>query len=202
MKAIRTIVFPAAALTLAMATAACGGAEPEAASEPVAATAPAGDTAHPHHGMGGMQMDHATMQRHMQEGDSMAAVMRAHVQRMRGLSPEQQHARIGEHVSQLSRMLGMMDRHMREMGHGHAMDDAGMQEMMGMSMAEHERMMGEMRTLRAEAERLQTASQAEVRQLMPGHLGRLEGMLEMMDHHHAAHREMHGHGQGQDQHDH
>jgi hypothetical protein len=131
--------------------------------------------------MSGMDMDPAVMHRHAQEADSMVAAMRVHVQQMRQLSLDEQHARIGEHVSQISRMLSMTDRHMREMDHGMRMDDAHMGEMMGMSAEEHRHMMEQMGALRSEADRLQTASQAEIRQLMPDHLGRLELMIQMME---------------------
>jgi hypothetical protein len=76
--------------------------------------------------MSGMDMDPAVMHRHAPEADSMVAAMRVHVQQMRQLSLDEQHARIGEHVSQVSRMLSMADRHMREMGHGMGVDDVHM----------------------------------------------------------------------------
>jgi len=165
------------------AAAGCGGTEAPPAGDPVAGTtadtAPAG-TMHGHD-MAGMHVDAAAMHRHAQEADSMAAAMRAHVQQLRQLSAEEQHARIGEHVAQVSRMLSLIDRHMREMDHGTGMDGAHMGEMMGMSAEEHRQMMEQMRTLRSEAERLQTASRAEVRQLMPEHLDRLDGMVRMME---------------------
>jgi hypothetical protein len=169
-------------LTLAgAATTACGETAAPPADEGAGTVAAApGDTGHAH-GMPGMQMDHSAMQRHAHEADSAVAAMRGHVQQMRQLSAEQQHARVGEHVSHVSRMLSLMDRHMREMDHGMGMDDAQMGEMMGMTADEHRQMMEQMRTLRSEAERLQTASQAEIRQQMPGHLDRIESMLRMME---------------------
>jgi hypothetical protein len=163
--------------------AACGSPDPAPAGNGTGVPAMAtGDTAHPHD-MAGMTMagDHAAMQRHAQEADSMAVAMRAHVDRMRASSAEQQHDRIGEHVAQVSRMLNMMDRQMREMDHGSGMDDAHMGEMMGMSVDDHRRMMEEMRTIRTEAEQLQVASRAEVSRTMPAHLDRIERMLVMME---------------------
>jgi hypothetical protein len=163
--------------------AACGSPDPAPAGNGTGVPAMAtGDTAHPHD-MAGMTMagDHAAMQRHAQEADSMAVAMRAHVERMRASSAEQQHDRIGEHVAQVSRMLNMMDRQMREMDHGSGMDDAHMGEMMGMSADDHRRMMEEMRTIRTEAEQLQVASRAEVSRTMPAHLDRIERMLVMME---------------------
>jgi hypothetical protein len=141
-----------------------------------------GDTAHPHD-MAGMTMhgDHAAMQRHAQEADSMVVAMRTHVERMRASSAEQQHDRVGEHVAQVSRMLNMIDRHMREMDHGSDMDDAHMGEMMGMSADDHRRMMEKMRTIRAEAEQIEVASRADVGRTMPAHLDRIERMLAMME---------------------
>jgi hypothetical protein len=161
--------------------AACGGNEGPPPDEAAGTATPApGDVAHGHD-MPDMHVDPAMMQRHVQEADSMATAMRTHIQQMRQLSAEEQHVRIGEHVGHVSRMLSMMDRHMREMGHGTGMDDAPMGEMMGMSPEEHRRMMEQMRTLRSETERLQTASQAEVRRQMPEHLDRLEDTVRMME---------------------
>jgi hypothetical protein len=161
--------------------AACGGADGPPPDGAAGAAAPgAGDVAHGHD-MAGMHVDPAMMQRHVQEADSMATAMRTHIQQMRQLSAEEQHARLGEHVGHVSRMLSMMDRHMREMGHGTGMDDAHMGEMMGMSAEEHRQMMEQMRRLRSETERLQTASEAELRRQMPEHLDRLEAMVGMME---------------------
>lgn len=134
-------------------------------------------------GMGGMQgmqgMD--DMHRHAQELDEMMPRMRDHIQQMRTISPEQQHERMGEHVGQLSQMLTLMNRQMREMDMGMGMSDAQMGEMMGMSGEEHRRMVEEMQTIRTELEGLQTASPGEVRERMPAHLQRLEGMVRMME---------------------
>lgn len=176
-------------LVVLFAAAGCGDARAPGADTGVDPAVVVGSDTGPAHDMGGMH-DHAGMQRHAAEADSAAAAMRGHVAEMRGLSPAEQHDRIGEHVGEVSRLLGLMERHMREMGHGTGMDDEHMGQMMGMSAAEHRRMMDDMRELRAEAERLQTASQAEVRRLMPEHLVRLEGFVGMMERsaaHMAAH---------------
>lgn len=162
--------------------AACGGAEAPATGDSAAvATSGGGAPAAMQHDMAGMRMDPAVMQQHAQEADSATAVMRSHIQQVRQLSAEEQHARIGEHVSQVSRMLSLMDRHMREMNHDMEMHDAHIGEMVGMSGGEHHQMMEEMHLLRAEAEQLQIASQAEVGQLMPAHLDRLDGMVRMVE---------------------
>lgn len=132
-------------------------------------------------GMDGMSMDREMMRRHAQEADSMASVMRQHVDRMRQLSPEQWHDRMGEHVGQASQMLGLMNRQMREMDMGMGMSDEQMGQMMGMSGEEHRGMMEEMRALRTDLEQLQTASPEQVRDRMPAHLDRLERMVETME---------------------
>lgn len=132
-------------------------------------------------GMEGMQMDPAMMRRHADELDQTASRMRQHIQQMRELSPEQWHERMGEHVAQVSQMLTLMNRQVGEMDMGMGMSDEQMGAMMGMSAEEHRQMMEQMRTLRAEVEQLQTASQAEVRARMPAHLERLEEMLRMVE---------------------
>lgn len=134
-------------------------------------------------GMGSMQGMQGTddMHRHAQELDGMTPRMRDHIQQMRQLSPEQQHERMGEHVGELSQMLTLMNRQMGEMGMGMSMSDEQMGEMMGMSGEEHRRMVEEMQGIRAELEELQTASPDEVRERMPAHLDRTEGMVHMME---------------------
>lgn len=133
--------------------------------------------------MGGttMAMDPAAMQRHAVEMDSMATELRAHVAELRQLPPDQWHARMDQHAPLVARMLGMMERQMREMDMGMGMDAAHMGEMMGMSGAEHETMLQEMTALRTEVGQLQTATPEEVRAQMPAHLERLERMVEVME---------------------
>lgn len=139
------------------------------------------------HGMQGMEGMHdmagmsQMMKRHAEEADSMAAAIRDHVRQMRELPADQWHDRMGEHVGKVSQMLGLMNRHMREMGMGMDMSDERMGEMMGMSGEEHRRMMEDMQALRADLEQLQTASRDEVRDRMPGHLDALEEMAGMME---------------------
>jgi hypothetical protein len=120
----------------------------------------------------------AAMQRHAAEAKQMEERLRTHLQQMRRLSAEQQHARMGEHVSAVGQMLSMMDRHMREMGMGAGHTHMG--QMMGMSAAQHDQMMKEMQALRAEVEQMQTLPAAEVGRQMPAHLDRLERMLPML----------------------
>jgi hypothetical protein len=132
-------------------------------------------------GMEGMAGMEGMMQRHAEEADAMAASIRQHVQEMRQLPPEQWHDRMGEHVAQVARMLGLMTRQLREMDMGMGMSDEEMGRMMGMSGEEHRRMMEDMQALRADVERLQTAPRGEVRERMPGHLETLERMTGMME---------------------
>lgn len=129
----------------------------------------------------GMTMDAAAMQQHAQEADSIVGEMRQHTDELRRLAPDAWPARMDTHVPRVAGMLAMMDRHMREMnmGMGTAHEHAG--EMMGMSAEEHTAMLAEMAALRADAETLQTATAAEVTQLMPAHLDRLERMLVMIE---------------------
>lgn len=129
-------------------------------------------------GMPGME---GMMQRHAQEADSMASALREHVGHMRQLPAEEWYDRMGEHVSQVSAMLRLMSRQMREMDMGMGMDDEAMGGMMGMTGEEHRRMMDDMQSLRADVERLQTASPEDVRQRMPDHLDRLEDMVITME---------------------
>ena len=132
-------------------------------------------------GMGGMQMEAGMMQRHAQEADSMASQIRQHIQQMRQLSPEQQHERMGEHVAEVSQMLSLMNRQMREMDMGMGMSDEQMGQMMGMSGEEHRQMMQQMQTIRTDVEQLQTAGPADVRNRMPEHLDRLERAVQMVE---------------------
>lgn len=141
--------------------------------------------------MGGMMgMDPAMMTRHADEADTLAARMREHLAAMRALTAEQQHERMGEHVRELSGMLGLMDRHMREMSMGMTMSDEQMGAMMGMSADEHRQMMEEMGALRADLEGLQRAPVGDVRQRMSAHLERCERMVEMLGHGAQRMREM------------
>lgn len=132
-------------------------------------------------GMPGMTgMETTDMSRHSQEADSMAAVVREHVAQMRGLNPMAWHDRMGEHVGQVSQMLALINRQMREMDMGGSMSHEQMGEMMGMTAEEHDRMMTDMQELRSTLEELQTASPEEVGERMPGHLERLEGMADLL----------------------
>jgi hypothetical protein len=132
-------------------------------------------------GMQGMPMDPAMMQRHARELDEVAPQLQRHVQELRQLTPERQHERMGEHVAEVSRMLSLMSRQMREMDMGMGMSDEQMGRMMGMSGEQHRQMMERMQAIRAEVEQLQTASVPEVRERMPAHLERMEEMLNMME---------------------
>lgn len=155
---------------LAVALTACGPGED---------TPPMGDGDGAMHG--DMPTAQSMMEAHAQEADSMAAAMRQHLRQMRQRPAEEWYERMGEHVNRVSQMLGLMNRQMREMDMGMDMDDEAMGGMMGMSGEEHRRMMNEMRSLRTDLEQLQTASTAQVRQRMPDHLDRLEGMVVMME---------------------
>jgi hypothetical protein len=168
---------------LASALAACGGAsdEPSPSQDDATATGMTGMEGMPARDMGAVQMDPATMQRHAQEMDSMVAEMRQHVQTMRQLEPDEWHARMGEHVPRVGGMLGMIDRQMREMDSGMGMGAEQMGRMMGMTAEEHRRMLDEMQTLRTEAEQIQTAPAAELRERMPAHLDRLDQMMATME---------------------
>jgi len=133
------------------------------------------------HGMGGTHMTRTAMHQHVREAEAMLAVMRPHLQEMRQLSPAQQHDRMGEHLSLVSRMQGMMEQHMRDMGHGMGTDHEHMTGASGMRPEDHRQMKEQMRTLRSQIERLQIASRAEVGQQMPQHLDHLEEMLRHME---------------------
>lgn len=137
----------------------------------------------------GMQMDSAMMRRHMQEADSMMARVRADVEEMRRLSPEQWQARLPDHLSMMDSMHAMMQRHMSEEG-GAMQHHQHMGEGMGMSGEMHGRMMGELQAIHAETDALRDASSAEVRERMPAHLERIERMLQMMEQMHTQHHSM------------
>lgn len=133
------------------------------------------------HDMAGMPVDTAMMRRHAAEAQALAGRLRTHVREMRALPREQWHERMGEHAGSVSAMMTLMTRQMREMDMGMGMDDEHMGRMMGMTGAEHRRMLDEMQALRSEAEELQTASAALVRERMPAHLDRVERMIEMLE---------------------
>ncbi|HSK17946.1 MAG TPA: hypothetical protein VK912_02315 [Longimicrobiales bacterium] len=161
---------------------ACGGSG-EVDDNVAADSGMSGMEGHDMSAMGGtdMSMDSATMQRHAAEMDSMATELRAHVAELRQLPQAQWHARMDQHAPLVARMLGMMERQMREMDMGMGMDADHMGEMMGMTGDEHEAMLQEMTTLRAEVGQLQTATPEEVRAQMPAHLARLQRMVEIME---------------------
>lgn len=173
--AFRSIMILATAGSLA----ACGGSG-EADGDVASDTATSGMEGHDMGGMD-MSMDPATMQRHAAEMDSMTAELRTHVAELRQLPQDQWHSRMDQHAPLVARMLGMMERQMREMDMGMSMDAGHMGDMMGMTGEEHEAMLGEMTALRTEAGQLQTATPEDVRALMPGHLERLERMIEIME---------------------
>jgi hypothetical protein len=169
-----TIVPSLAILLVGTVLAGCGRdteAPPQRESMP-----PAGEM-----GMGGMHEDTAMMHRHGQEMDEMAATMRQHMQSMQEMQPEHMHERMDEHASTIDRMNTMMDRQMQERQMGRGMDHDAMGRMMGISAEEHQQMVDEMRTLHSEAEQLRAASPDEVRQRMPGHMDRMQRMLQMME---------------------
>jgi hypothetical protein len=161
---------------------ACGGSgSGEADGEMMSDTGMSGMEGHDMSTMDGMEMDPATMQRHAVEMDSMATELRAHVAALRQLPQAQWHARMDQHAPLVARMLGLMERQMREMDMGMGMDADHMGEMMGMTGDEHDAMLREMTALRTEVGQLQTASPDEVRAQMPAHLERLERMIEIME---------------------
>lgn len=174
-------------VVIASAAAACAG-DADAPADDAAATMDTGSA-------GGMQMDPAMMRRHADESDSAVVVMRQHVQEMRSLSPEEQHARVSEHTGRVAAMLTLLERHMREMDMGMNMSDEHMGAMMGKDAEGHRHMINEMQTLRAEAEALQIASPADVARQMPPHLERLEALLTSMEVS-GAHMRRSGSGQG------
>lgn len=177
-----------ALLGLVIATAACDSRD----AAPPAGEQPAMEGMGGMEGMPGMEgmAQPGSMQRHANELDEMAARMLQHIEQMRQLSADAQHERMGEHVTQVSQMLSIMNRQMREMDMGMGMSDEQMGRMMGMTGEEHRRMMEEMAALRAEVEQLQTASRAEVPGRMPPHLERLERAVQMLESSAAAMRGM------------
>jgi hypothetical protein len=183
MKRTNPTARTALVVLLASALAACGGASdgPPPSQDDAPATGMAGMEGMPARDMGAMQTDPATMRRHAQEMDSMVAEMRQHVQAMRQLEPDEWHARMGEHAPRVGGMLGMIDRQMREMDMGMGMGAEQMGRMMGMTAEEHRRMLDEMQTLRTEAEQIQTAPAAQLRERMPDHLDRLDRMMATME---------------------
>lgn len=170
MKTTNRLIVGAAVLVGLGASACSQMSEPDHRMDESHHASTAGSSQHGHNA--------AVMQRHAAEAKQMEERMRTHLQQMRGLSAQQQHARIGEHASAVGQMLSMMDRHMREMGMGTG--HAHMGQMMGMSAAQHDQMMKDMQALRTEVERMQTLPAAEVGRTMPAHLDRLERMLPML----------------------
>lgn len=156
---------PAACLALALA--ACG---PEEA--PRAVEAPAEEPTHP---------DSAMTRRHAEELDAAVTGMREHVRSVRQASPDQWHARVGEHAPRVARMLGTVERQMLELDMGIGMSDEEMGEMMGMGAEDYRATMEEIKALRSEVEQLQTAPEPAVRQRMPEHLERVERILGVME---------------------
>lgn len=131
--------------------------------------------------MQGTQVEDGMMERHADEAERMAGEMRRHVEQMRQRAPAEWHDRMGEHVEQVSGMLSLMNRQMREMDMGMGMSDEEMGRMMGMSAEEHRAMREEMEALRGSMEQLQTAPRADVEERMPDHLDRVERMAEMLE---------------------
>ncbi|CAN5730950.1 hypothetical protein BH23GEM9_BH23GEM9_20380 [soil metagenome] len=162
------------AVVAALAIGACSSGDSASEMDTADPTPPAGEH-------GGMAMDSAAMQQHAQEADSVVRAMRQHADRLRQLPPAEWPARMNDHVARVAGMLAMMDRHIREMNVGMGSGHEHMSEMMGMTAEDHTAMMAEMGALRADAETLQTATAAQVTQLMPAHLDRLERMLSMME---------------------
>lgn len=167
---------------LGLGTAACAGDDDRPGPDDQADMPMEGmDGMHDMDGMSSSESMGAMMRRHAVEADSMVDAMRPHVEEMSQQAPAQWHARMGEHVGMVSRMLTLMSTQMDEMDMGMDMSDERMGEMMGMSGAEHREMMNEMSALRTDLEQLQVASREEVAARMPDHLERLDRVLEMMD---------------------
>lgn len=162
---------------------ACGG---DRAREPDGAVASdtgmSGMEGHDMSDMGAMTMpvDADMMRRHAAEMDSMANALRSHVAEMRQLPQAQWHARMDRHAPLVARMLGMMERQIREMDMGMNMDAGHMGAMMGMTGAEYQAMQSELAALRTEVGQLQTAAPADVRTQMPTHLDRLERVIDIL----------------------
>lgn len=165
---------------LAAGISGCAGDEDAPPMGDVHGDMPMGEPMQGMQGMEGMEGMRG-MQRHAEEADSMASVMREHIRQTRGRPAEQWYDRMDEHVRQVSQMLSLVNRQMREMDMGMGMSDEQMGEMMGMTGEEHRRMMDEMQAVRSELEQLQTASRDEVRERMPDHLDRLERMVDMLE---------------------
>jgi hypothetical protein len=178
------------AVVAAIGIAACASGDSAAETDTAASPPPAGEHA-------GMAMDSAAMQRHALEADSVVRAMRQHADQLRQLPPAEWPVRMNDHVARVAGMLAIMDRHMREMNMGMGSDQEHMSAMMGMTAEDHTAMMADMTALRADAETLQTATAAQVTQLMPAHLDRLERMLSMMERgaaHMGTGTNMHGEG--------
>jgi hypothetical protein len=141
-----------------------------------------GDDAPPAHTGGAVAAhDTAALQAHpaphrAQEVDSATAGMRRHVQAMQQVSPEQWHARMAEHASEVERLLSLVERRMHEPGP--APGDMGT---VGVGAEEHQRLVEQMQGLRAEVAELRTAPLAEVRRRMPDHLTRVQQLLLVLE---------------------
>lgn len=169
--------------TLTIAAVALSGCRPEEPREADDIPAVTEDTAPPGmtRDMADMHMDPAAMRRQAEQMDSAVVEMRQHVTAVRQAPPERWHEMMEEHGRRVSGMLGMMDRHLREMDMGMGMSDEQMGRMRGMSGEEHRSMVSEMETLRGEVDQLRTASEDEVRERLPEHLDRLERILSHME---------------------
>jgi hypothetical protein len=162
----------AAAGAVLVVLAGCGPDEPRL-DGPLPDTLPPTGEVSAHGAETGLDAD--TRLRHADALDGAVLRMRQHVAAMRALAPREAMPRLGDHAAQVESLVGEVQERMRELGA--EADPARMEQVLGVR-PDHQRVLGDqMQTSRAEARELVSASEAQVRERLPGHLDRLEQLL-------------------------
>ena len=125
-----------------------------------------------------MIYDDAMRKRHADEADVLVREARAHIADMRTADPTDWSERTDSHADIVARVTRAVDRQMRERDMNMNMADERNGEAMGISGAEYRGMREQLRALRAEAQALKTASDADLRAQMGPHLEQFEGFVE------------------------
>ncbi len=123
--------------------------------------------------------DRAMLLRHAAEAEQMVVRMHEHIQAMFLLPPRSVPAHLDEHARQVSELATLIERQFAEQGA--ELDDVRAEEMMGIRPDRYRVLREDLEIAQAEVQHLQTASEEEIRERMPGHLDRLSRIVETLE---------------------
>ncbi len=129
--------------------------------------------------IGEVPADRAMLLRHAAEAEEMVVRMHEHVAFMNGLPPRSVPEHLPEHRRQISELVALIERQVQEQAREPG--EARAVEMMGIRPDQYRVLREDMEAARAEVDYLQTASEQEVRERMPGQLDRLTRIVETLE---------------------